>query len=184
MTDAAPLTLWHASRADIERPTIVGRTEGANHGNSGLGIFCATGPHDYIGGFGDAIHSLTLRPDARTMTISVRDLYEMGEAPNGDERDRAWFDAEGRRLADKHDVILIAEGSGWVSQAIILRDDAVVSSQRMTKEEFAAVSYDMDRDKRAFEKADDAPRRYRPKGPADGRIDQMASLHRRATRSR
>ena len=149
MTDAAPLTLWHASRADVDRPTIAGRTEGTNHGNSGLGIFCATGPHDYIGGFGDAIHSLTLRADARTRTITVRELYEMGEAPNGDERDRAWFNAEGRRLAEKHDVVLIAESSGWVSQAVILRDDAVASSRRMTREEFAAVSYDMDRDNQA-----------------------------------
>ena len=184
MTEAAPLVLWHASRADVDRPTIAGRTEGTNHGNSGLGIFCATGPHDYIGGFGDAIHSLTLRADARVKTITVRELYEMGERPNGDERDRAWFDAEGRRLAERHDVVLIAESSGWTSQAIILRDDAVASSRRMTKEEFAAVSYDMDRDKRAFEKTDDAPRRYRPKGPTDNRADQMALLSRGKMHSR
>lgn len=184
MTDAAPLVLWHASRADVDRPTIAGRTEGANHGNSGLGIFCATGPHDYIGGFGDAIHSLTLREDARVKTITVRELYDMGVDPEGDERDRAWFDAEGRRLAEKHDVVLIAESSGWTSQAIILRDDAVVSSRRMTKEEFAAVSYDMDRDKRAFEKADEAPRRYRPKGPTNGRLDHLTNLRYSATRER
>lgn len=184
MTEAAPLVLWHASRADIDRPTIAGRMEGTNHGNSGLGIFCATGPHDYIGGFGDAIHSLTLRADARVKTITVRELYEMGETPNGDERDRAWFDAEGRRLAEKHDVILIAESSGWTSQAIILRDDAVVSSRRMTREEFATVSYDMDRDKRAFETANEAPRRHRPKGPADGRPDHLANFRRGATRER
>lgn len=184
MTDAAPLVLWHASRADVDRPTIAGRTEGANHGNSGLGIFCATGPHDYIGGFGDAIHSLTLREDARVRTITVRELYEMGEAPNGDERDRAWFDAEGRRLAENHDVVLIAESSGWTSQAIILRDDAVVSSRRMTKEEFAAVSYDMDRDKRAFEQTDEAPRRYRPKGPAGSRVDLVGVMRRASEQGR
>ncbi len=184
MDDGKQMTLWHASRADVERPTIAGRTEGRNHGNSGLGIFCATGPHDYIGGFGESIHSLTLRPDARSTTITVRELYEMGSNDEGDERDRRWFEAEGRRLAEDHDVVLIAESSGWISQAVILRDDAVASSQRMTKEEFAAVSYDMDQDKRAFERVHEAPRRLPSKGPSDRTSNDVASLYRRPSRER
>ena len=47
-----PRRLWHASRANIERPTIAGRTEGENHANSGLGIYCATEPASYIASFG------------------------------------------------------------------------------------------------------------------------------------
>ena len=149
----AGITLWHASRSDVERPTIAGRTEGTNHDNSGLGIYCATGPHDYISGFGDAIHSLVMRPDVRVMEMSIEDLRLMGSHGSDidDGKDRAWFEAQGRRLAVEFDVVLIREDNGYASQAIILTDDAVASSTRMTRDEFAAISTSVSRDMRAFE---------------------------------
>lgn len=161
-----PLTLWHASRADIERPTIVGRTEGDHHPNSGLGIFCATGPHSYIAGFGADVHALVIRDDARIMDLTVSDLRKMGEVGD-DERDRVWFDARGRELAKDFDVIMIREGNGLSTQAIILNDEVVSSSRRMDVAEFRTVCHDVDRDIRAHEEA--MRRNYdsvRPRGPS------------------
>lgn len=170
------IILWHASRADVERPTIAGRTQGSNHANSGLGIYCAAGPHDYISGFGDAIHELMIRSDARVTSMSVRELHDMGEDymagdQDGPVRDRAWFDAEGRRLARDHDVVLIRESNGYASQAIILNDDAVASSIRLTREEFAAKSRDVLADVRAHDELGrEAYGRVRPRGPTPSPI--------------
>ena len=60
-----PTKLWHASRADIARPTISGRTVGDHHDNSGLGLFCATAPEAYIANFGPYIFELDLVDDLR-----------------------------------------------------------------------------------------------------------------------
>jgi hypothetical protein len=178
MTDNKPMTLWHGSRANVERPTIAGRVAGDNHSNSGLGIFCATGPHDYVARFGDAIHAMTIKDDARIMTISTEQLQAMGETKDGDVRSRDWFDAKGRDLAKDFDVAMIAEHDGWTSQAIILRDDAVASSKSMTKDEFAAVSRSMSRDHDAYIEAQgekETPfRRVRTKGPSQN--DQSISV--------
>lgn len=84
--------LWHASRADIDRPTIAGRTVGENHANSGLGLFCATAPHSYIAGFGHHIHALTIKDDPRVLTIFVRELAAMGPKGLDEEASRAWFE--------------------------------------------------------------------------------------------
>jgi hypothetical protein len=174
----AGITLWHASRSDVERPTIAGRTEGENHDNSGLGIYCATGPHDYIDGFGDSIHSLVMRPDVRIMEMSIEDLRLMGSQGSDieDGRDRAWFEAEGRRLAARFDVVLIREDNGYASQAVILTDDAIASSIRMTRDEFAAISTNVFREMKAFEAENEdslmregraAYGRVRPRGRAE-----------------
>ena len=134
-----PLILWHASRADIDRPTIAGRTEGSHHANSGLGIYCATDPHDYIAGFGDHIHKMEVREDARVDRISVNDLQRMGQAKDGD-LDRTWFEQERERRSAHHDVLLVIESNGYPSQAIILTDDAIRQNERMTKDEFLSQS--------------------------------------------
>jgi hypothetical protein len=136
-----PRILWHASRADIDRPTIAGRTEGDNHANSGLGIYCAMAPYDYINGFGAHIHALTLKEDVRVLSMKLDDLRRMGERAQ-DDPDRKWYEAQGRRLARDYDIIEIVEINGAAEQAIILSDEAVVSSQRMTSEEFARIATD------------------------------------------
>ncbi len=164
MTDG-PLTLWHASRADIERPTIAGRTEGDHHANSGLGIFCATGPHDYIVNFGGDVHALVIREDARIMDLTIPELRIMGETRDG-ERDRAWFDAEGRRLGKDFDVIMLRETDGLSTQAVILNDEAVASSRRMDEKTFRTLSHDIDQDIRAHkEKVRREYDEVRPRGP-------------------
>lgn len=141
--------LWHASRAVVDRPTLAGRTEGENHANSGLGLFCATGPHSYIGGFGAAIYALTLKDEPRITQMSIRELMEMGrEGPIV--RSRAWFEAEGQRLAHAFDVIELVELGGFVSQAIVLRDDAIVAVKRMTSEAFLQTARDVADDMAAW----------------------------------
>jgi len=165
MTDA-PITLWHASRADIERPTIAGRTEGDHHANSGLGIYCATGPHSYIAGFGGDVHALEMRSDTRIMDMSVEELRRMGDEREG-ARDRDWFDAQGRRLAQDHDVIMLREDNGLSTQAIILNDEAVASSRRMDATAFKEIAYDVWRDVQEHERS--ARKAYdtvRPRGPS------------------
>lgn len=188
MTEKKPMILWHGSRADVERPTIAGRVAGNNHSNSGLGIFCATGPHDYVARFGDAIHAMTIKDDARIMTISTEQLQAMGETKDGDVRSRDWFDARGRDLAKDFDVAMIAEHDGWTSQAIILRDDAVASSTAMTKDEFATVSRSMSRDHDAYVEAQgekEMPfRRVRTKGPSQQNQSPDASIWRGSSNER
>ena len=134
-----PIVLWHASRADIGRPTIEGRTDGDHHANSGLGIYCATEPHDYIIGFGNHVHKMELAANARIGRITVRDLQDMGHTETG-EHDRACFEQERTRRAQEHDVLLVLEANGYPSQSIILNDAVIAQSERMTKEDFLSQS--------------------------------------------
>lgn len=130
--------LWHASRAHIDRPTIAGRTEGDNHANSGLGLFCATTAAEYITGFGATVHELTLAPDVRVMRLTIRELAKMGMDEQGNFRTRAQFDQLGRQWAKGYDLIELEESSGDVAQAIVLNDAAIVACKAMTAEEFLA----------------------------------------------
>lgn len=135
MTDTnEPITLWHASRSDVERPSVAGRIPGEHHNNSGLGLFCATGPHSYITGFGDHVHEITLKPGTRIMDMTVGELHKMSDAFGG--RDRAWFEGEGNRLTKEYDIIMIKEKNGYASQAIILHDDCVDTTKAHSKEAF------------------------------------------------
>ena len=137
---SSPRVLWHASRANINRPTISGRTEGSHHANSGLGIFCATAPHEYLSGFGSSFHALTLSPDARALKMWTRDLARMGRGnwEEGD-NDRQWFEQEGRRLGKEYDIIELVEIEGNVEQVIILNDEVVLSSAKLSLDEFQGV---------------------------------------------
>ena len=152
------LTLWHASRSDVERPTVSGRITGEHHANSGLGLFCATAPHSYIAGFGDHIHEITLKPGTRILHMDLGELQKMGEAPRVEphrkwfesegftltgERDRAWFEAEGFRLSEDHDIIMIRERNGYASQAVILHDDCVEMTKAHSKADFLASAVDI-----------------------------------------
>lgn len=129
--------LWHASRADIDRPTIANRTVGDGHHNSGLGLFCATAPMDYIAGFGSFIHQLTISPHAKALNMPIRELASLGYG-----EDRSWFENEGRRHARKYGLIYLVEASGIVEQAIVLRDDTIVSCRKMKLEEFMEIAID------------------------------------------
>jgi hypothetical protein len=73
--------------------------------------------------------------------MKLDDLRRMGERAQ-DDPDRKWYEAQGRRLARDYDIIEIVEINGAAEQAIILSDEAVVSSQRMTSEEFARIATD------------------------------------------
>lgn len=133
--------LWHASRADVDRPTIAGRTRGTNHANSGLGLYCATGPHDYIAGFGDTVFALTLHPQARVMRMGITQLRDLGRSgPN--EVSREWFDQEGRRLGERFDVIDLVETNGQVDQTIVLNDAAIVAVRKFSAQAFLAQTQD------------------------------------------
>ena len=138
MNDVSPpRRLWHASRANIERPTLAGRTEGENHANSGLGIYCATKPASYIASFGAFIHELTLRPDARVMRMTIGELSAMGWV-KGEPRERDWFEQEGRRLGQSFDLIELVEISGKVEQAIVLNDSAILECSVQSATDFLA----------------------------------------------
>jgi hypothetical protein len=132
-----PRRLWHASRANIERPTLAGRTEGENHANSGLGIYCATKPANYIASFGAFIHELTLRPDVRVMRMTISELSAMGWV-KGEPRERDWFEQEGRRLGQSFDLIELIEISGLAEQAIVLNDSAILECKVQSAEAFLA----------------------------------------------
>lgn len=136
-----PPVLWHASRASIDRPTLAGRTVGDNHANSGLGLFCATEPADYIAGFGATIFALTLVPDPQVMQLTIRELSKMGmpsESP-GDPGSREWFEEQGRQWSKEFDAVALVEASGEVHQAIVLRDSAVVACEKMSLEHYLNV---------------------------------------------
>lgn len=133
-----PRVVWHASRADIERPTLEGRTLGDNHANSGLGIFCGAEPHSYLAGFGETVFALTLAPDARALQMSISELARMGRSAHGGVLERAWFESEGRRLAQGYDLIELVEIHGKVEQVILPRDEAVVAVEKMMRETFLA----------------------------------------------
>ena len=132
-SSALPTVLWHASRANIERPTIANRTEGDNHANSGLGLWCATGPHDYIAGFGATVFALTLVPNARVKEMSLSELVKLGR-----DESREWFDALGREWSQSFDVVSLVERTGEACQAIVLNDAAIASVKRFTQEAFLA----------------------------------------------
>lgn len=136
----SPRQLWHASRAAIDRPTLDGRTSGDNHDNSGLGIFCATSPHDYILGFGAFVHELTLRPDVRVLRMPISDFVALSRRPPGEDDGRQWFEQEGKRLAQEYDLVEIVEITGIAEQAIILRDDAIVASKRLSADDYALIA--------------------------------------------
>jgi hypothetical protein len=130
-----PFTLWHASRADIDRPTIEGRIAGDNHANSGLGIYCATDAHDYIKNFGNHIHKMEVVDNARISRITVDDLRKMGSTGDN-QNDRDWFEQERERLSKDYDVLLLTEQNGYASQAIILHNSAIASSQKVSIDDF------------------------------------------------
>ena len=134
----ASRTLWHASRANISRPTIAGRTEGDNHENSGLGIFCATEPADYIAGFGSTVHEITLHHSVRVMRLKIKELAAMGRVSGEPQRTRQWFETEGRRWGKDYDVVELVEMDGQVAQAIILNDDAIAACTARPVEAFLA----------------------------------------------
>ena len=129
------LTLWHASRSHTGRPTAAGRTDGGNHPNSGLGLFCAVEPAAYLTGFGAILHELSLRPGAKLLPLTVSELRDMG-GQGSMERDRSWFEQEGQRLAQSYDGIALVELDQRVSQIIVLRDDAIVGHRQVSLEEF------------------------------------------------
>lgn len=160
------ITLWHASRSDVERPTVAGRIPGEHHANSGLGLFCATAPHSYIAGFGDNIHEMTLKSDARIMEMGIIDLQKMGEDKSSlDEPNRAWFENEGRRISQDHDVIILLETNGYPSQAILLNDDCVETSRPHSKDAFLDRATSIMEDMKAFESGE--PERILSRGIAD-----------------
>ena len=129
----SPQVLWHASRATIERPTIANRTAGENHANSGLGLWCATWPHDYIAGFGPTVFALTLVAAPRVMQMSLGELVRLGR-----DESREWFDALGREWGRDFNVVEIMEKTGEVHQAIVLNDDAIAAVQRFDHATFLA----------------------------------------------
>lgn len=135
---STPRLLWHASRADIDRPTLAGRTVGDNHDNSGLGIFCATEPHDYIIGFGEFVHELTVRPDAKVLRMTLAEFAALSRRPWQENGHREWFEQEGRRLAQEYDLVDLVEITGVVEQSIILRDEAIVASRKFSAQEYMA----------------------------------------------
>jgi hypothetical protein len=133
-----PPVLWHASRADIDRPTLAGRTVGDNHQNSGLGLWCAAKPARYIAGFGATIFALTLVDHPRVKRLTIRELAAMGKPLNepGQPGSREWFEEQGRQWAQQFDVVALVESSGEVAQAIVLSDSAIVGCERMTASDF------------------------------------------------
>lgn len=130
-----PRLVWHATRSDIERPTIAGRTAGDNHANSGLGIFCASFADDYLYMFGEFIHELTLRDDARALRMPTTQLRLMGYDQDR-EVDREWFEAQGRKLGQQYDLIELEEIDGQVNQVILLNDEVIVSSRKLEPDAF------------------------------------------------
>lgn len=135
-----PSVLWHASRAEMDRPTLAGRTVGDNHNNSGLGLYCATAPDGYIARFGSTIFALTLIPEPRVMELTIRELAALGRSmawsESGSTGSRAWFEELGRKWSEAFDVVALRESSGEIAQAIVLRDDAVVSCERFSAKEY------------------------------------------------
>lgn len=124
--------VWHASRADIERPTLDGRTEGDNHANSGLGLFCGAGPDSYLAGFGPHLFALTLAPNLRRLRWTITDLRTVGDR----DAPRSWFEEKGRELAQSFDLIELEENNGIVSQVIVLNEQIITDVKRFTREEF------------------------------------------------
>lgn len=133
-----PPVLWHASRAAIDRPTLAGRTVGDNHANSGLGLFCATEPADYIARFGATIFALTLVDSPRIMPLTIQELSKMGMpmALHGETGSREWFEQQGREWAKEYDAVALVEASGEIHQAIVLRDSAIVACAKMSVEDY------------------------------------------------
>ena len=130
------LTLWHASRCNIVRPTIEGRVAGDNHDNSGLGIYCSTKPDDYIANFGDYIFQIDLRPDVKVKRITISDLADISRDPA---HDRGWFERLGHEWGKLYDIVELEEKDGVVAQAIILRNEAVIRVQRHNPDEFMKI---------------------------------------------
>lgn len=127
--------VWHASRADIDRPTLLGRTVGDNHANSGLGIFCATEADPYIAGFGDFIFELHLKENPKVFPLTIPQLREMGYQDHI-QTTREWFEEKGKALSSEYDLIALVEISGNVDQVILLRDDVVESVVKHSVENF------------------------------------------------
>lgn len=131
-----PAVVWHGSRADIDRPTLAGRTEGENHANSGLGLFCATAPDPYITNFGPVVFALTLAASPRVLFWTVAELRRQSGRSGTEEPARAWFECEGRRLAAVYDVIALRETDGTIRQVIVLADAAIASVEKLSAAEF------------------------------------------------
>lgn len=138
MSEGRSRVLWHASRApeSVTRPTLAGRTTGEGHANSGLGLFCASGPHDYLVGFGATVFELTLREGVRRRTLPMRDFIAVSHQTH----EREGFEALGRLWAHPWDVVDVLEMEGWHSQSIILADGAIERVQRHTAEQFLAIA--------------------------------------------
>ena len=122
-----PTKLWHASRADIARPTLSGRTVGDHHDNSGLGLFCATEPAAYIANFGPYVFELDLVDDLRVKRLTIGEFAALSRSA-GDTR--AEFAALGRQWSDEYDCLAIEEVDGQVRQMVILSDRAIANATR------------------------------------------------------
>lgn len=118
----APVTRWHASPHRFDRPHLDQRTQNkGTHANSGLGIFTATEPAEYLWGFGGFLYELELIEGLRHLRVTIDQLRILGSQ----DHDWNWFNQERQRLSVHHDVIDLVECSGSVKQTIILRDDAI-----------------------------------------------------------
>ena len=134
---AVPPVVWHASRANVDRPTLGGRTVGDNHNNSGLGLFCATKAEPYISGFGDVIFKLHLIENPKVLPMTISELSQMSfQKQLGEYASRKWFEDQGAHWAKDYDVIALVEINDDVGQVIVLHDEAIVSCDKLSKEEY------------------------------------------------
>lgn len=128
--------LWHASRAPVDCPTIAGRSAGDNHANSGLGLYCATHPHDYIAGFGPWVFRLEIAPSVRVLKWDIAQLAGLKPPSQFLDSDREWYESYGRKLGRQFDLVDIQEVDSRVEQSIVLNDQAIVRATRFTREQF------------------------------------------------
>lgn len=126
--------LWHASRADISRPTLSGRVPGEDtHANSGLGLFCATAPDDYIVGFGPHVFEIKLVPNARIKLLTIGEFARLSLGGGYTWED---FAVLGRQWAQDYDCVAIEELDGHAHQMVILSEAAIADVQRHSREHF------------------------------------------------
>lgn len=106
---------------------------GDHHDNSGLGLFCATAPDDYIANFGPYIFELDLVDDLRVKRLTIGEFAALSRSAG---TTRAEFEALGLRWSDQYDCLAIEEVDGQVCQMVILSDRAIASATRHDVQEF------------------------------------------------
>lgn len=129
-----PLVLWHASRADIPRPTLAGRIPGSDtHANSGLGLFCATAPDDYIAGFGPYVFEIELVSSARVKRLTIGEFARLSRSAG-----ETWEDFRnlGQQWAQDYECVAIEENDGNIHQMVILSESAIGRVNRHGREHF------------------------------------------------